>query len=84
MEVDGEVDDKEAVEVVLAGEKTVDNEDGEDEDEDEDVDMEGGDDEEDEEESKPVKPVLPAVEEGSTLFVRNVPFEVTEEELRNL
>jgi nucleolar protein 4 len=47
--------------------------------------MEGGDEEaEDEEEEKPVKPVLPAVEEGSTLFIRNVPFEVTEEELRTL
>ncbi len=37
-----------------------------------------------EEEDKPVKPVLPAPEEGSTLFIRNLPFEVTEEELRNL
>jgi nucleolar protein 4 len=81
MEVD--VDDKEAVEAVLAGEKSDDQD--EEEGEDEDVDMEGGDEEaEDEEEEKPVKPVLPAVEEGSTLFIRNVPFEVTEEELRTL
>ena len=80
MDVDG--DNKDAVEAVLAGDKSeVVNE-----DEAEDQDMEGGedDDEVEEEESKPVKPVLPAVEEGSTLFIRNVPFEVTEEELRNL
>jgi len=82
-------DDKEAVEAVLADEKK----DGSDDAEAEDEDMEDEGDAEaeaaetmevDEEESKPVKPVLPDVEEGSTLFVRNVPFEVTEEELRNL
>lgn len=39
--------------------------------------------EENEEDEAPVKPVLPAVEEGSTVFIRNLPFEVTEEELRN-
>ncbi|KAJ9091072.1 hypothetical protein QFC20_007747 [Naganishia adeliensis] len=49
-----------------------------DEDDEVDVDMEDG------EEEKPVKPTLPAVEEGSTLFIRNLPFEATEEELRDL
>lgn len=54
-------------------------------DEQEDVDMDGEDeDDEEEEEEAPVKPTLPAVEEGSTLFIRNLPFEVTEEELRDL
>ncbi|KAJ9111254.1 hypothetical protein QFC22_006554 [Naganishia vaughanmartiniae] len=56
-------------------------EDEEDEDED-DVDVVMEDVEEDE--AKPVKPTLPAVEEGSTLFIRNLPFEATEEELRDL
>lgn len=50
----------------------------EEEEEDGDEDMEAI------EETKPIKPALPAVEEGSTLFIRNLPFEVTEEELRNL
>jgi nucleolar protein 4 len=90
---DGDVDDKAAVEAVLAteGDETVKEQeegveaqaeaegDDEDEDEDEDEKMEV-----EEEEIKPVKPVLPAVEEGSTLFIRNLPFETTEEELRNL
>jgi nucleolar protein 4 len=35
-------------------------------------------------EAVPAKPALPAVEEGSTVFIRNLPFEATEEELRNL
>lgn len=58
---------------------------------DEDDDEEVGENEDDEvdvimedEEEKPVKPTLPAVEEGSTLFIRNLPFEATEEELRDL
>lgn len=32
----------------------------------------------------PVKPQLPTVDVGSTLFVRNLPFEVTEQELNSL
>lgn len=32
----------------------------------------------------PVKPQLPAPEDGTTLFVRNVPFSATEDELRTL
>lgn len=40
------------------------------------------DDEEDKEE--PVKPSLPATDVGTTLFVRNVPFTATEDELRTL
>ncbi len=38
----------------------------------------------DEKVEAPAKPILPAVEEGSTVFIRNLPFEATEEELRNL
>ncbi|KAJ6500383.1 hypothetical protein C8R45DRAFT_1210184 [Mycena sanguinolenta] len=41
--------------------------------------------EDDEDESRmPVKPQLPPPEEGTTLFVRNVPFSATEDELRTL
>lgn len=53
-----------------------DEESDEDEDEDKpDVEMQ----EKDEEE--PAKPQLPAVDVGSTLFIRNLPFETTEQEL---
>ena len=46
-------------------------------------DSEGEEQEKDEAE-KPEKPQLPAPEEGTTLFVRNIPFEATEDELRVL
>ena len=36
----------------------------------------------DEDDEKPGKPQLPAVDVGTTLFVRNVPFEATEDDLR--
>ena len=45
----------------------------EDEDEDEDEEME-----------EPVKPTLPPPETGTTLFIRNVPFQATDDELRTL
>ena len=35
-------------------------------------------------EDEPVKPQLPAVNVGSTLFIRNLPFETTEQELNTL
>ena len=35
-------------------------------------------------EEEPVKPTLPPPETGNTLFVRNVPFEATEDDLRTL
>ena len=38
----------------------------------------------DEEDVKPGKPQLPQTDTGSTLFVRNVPFEATEDELRTM
>jgi nucleolar protein 4 len=38
--------------------------------------------EEDEEES--VKPQLPLTETGTTVFIRNVPFDATEDDLRTL
>lgn len=54
----------------------------------------GGEDEDDEEDKKnvvkqeineePVTPHLPAVDVGSTLFIRNLPFEATEPELTTL
>lgn len=47
--------------------------DDDDENEDEDEDME-----------EPVKPTLPPPETGTTLFVRNAPFQATEDELRTL
>ncbi|KAF9652714.1 RNA-binding domain-containing protein [Thelephora ganbajun] len=39
---------------------------------------------EEDESGKPLKPQLPAPEAGTTLFVRNIPFEATEDELRVL
>lgn len=35
-------------------------------------------------EEEPVKPKLPTVDVGSTLFIRNLPFETTEQELGEL
>ena len=50
---------------------------------------EGSDDDEedvnrDEDVEEPVKPTLPPPETGTTLFIRNVPFDATEDELRTL
>ncbi|ORX36146.1 hypothetical protein BD324DRAFT_630367 [Kockovaella imperatae] len=51
----------------------------------EEADAEGGEDDlEDVDEEKPVKPLLPAVDVGSTLFIRNLSFEATEPELSDL
>ena len=41
-------------------------------------------DEEEEVVAEPVKPVLPPPEEGTTLFIRNLSFEATEDQLRTL
>ncbi|PIL27482.1 hypothetical protein GSI_10632 [Ganoderma sinense ZZ0214-1] len=41
-------------------------------------------DDEDDEDEKRAKPTLPAPEVGTTIFIRNVPFEATEDELRTL
>jgi nucleolar protein 4 len=49
----------------------------EDEDEEEDEEM-------DVDEEEPVRPTLPTVDVGSTLFIRNLPFEVEEHELNTL
>lgn len=46
-------------------------------------DEDGSDDEMDLDE-RPVKPQLPATDVGTTLFVRNVPFEATDDELRTV
>ena len=40
--------------------------------------------EDDDEPDEPVKPKLPAVDVGSTLFVRNLPYETEEHELNTL
>jgi len=42
------------------------------------------DDDEESREDVPVKPSLPEPAAGTTLFVRNVPFDATEEEMRTL
>ena len=47
-------------------------------------DEEDDEDEDEEEDQKPAKPALPAPEVGTTVFIRNVPFEATEDELRTL
>ena len=41
-------------------------------------------DEEDEDVEEPVKLTLPLPETGATLFIRNIPFHATEDELRTL
>ncbi|KAL1408493.1 RNA recognition motif-containing protein [Vanrija albida] len=67
-----------------SGEEGSDDED-EEEDNDEDVEMAEGDEDEDEdEEEAPIKPRLPDTDVGSTLFIRNLPFETTEQELGTL
>ena len=61
-------------------------------DEEDEEEEEGEDDNEDDAEDgeegmdvdEPVKPALPQVDVGNTLFVRNLPFEVTEQELNTL
>jgi nucleolar protein 4 len=57
-----------------------DSEDSSDEGADEDAEM----DDEEEEEEEPTKPKLPTVDVGSTLFVRNLSFDATEQELMSL
>lgn len=47
-------------------------------------DNESESDEEEEDENERVKPQLPPPETGTTIFIRNVPFEATEDELRAL
>ncbi|KAF9527257.1 hypothetical protein CPB83DRAFT_856641 [Crepidotus variabilis] len=47
-------------------------------------DFEGEDDDERDDNEVKVKPELPPPEQGTTVFVRNVPFDATEEELRTL
>lgn len=62
-------------------------EDGDSEDEDEEAPDEVEDDDNPHDEDvemaqeEPIKPQLPTVDVGSTLFIRNLPFEVTEQEL---
>ncbi|EPQ51443.1 hypothetical protein GLOTRDRAFT_81029 [Gloeophyllum trabeum ATCC 11539] len=58
-------------------------EDGSDDDESGGSD-ESGDEDMDVDEQKPAKPTLPPPETGTTLFIRNVPYEATEDELRTL
>ena len=76
--------DKEPVKDVKPDIKT---EEESDESDSDDEDDDSGDEEEDEDkpdvemEEEPAKPQLPAVDVGSTLFIRNLPFETTEQEL---
>ena len=62
------------------GELGMHNENGESDEDEDNEDEESG----DENMEEPVKPTLPPPETGTTLFVRNVPFQATEEELRSL
>ncbi|KAJ6547176.1 hypothetical protein B0H19DRAFT_1164315 [Mycena capillaripes] len=52
--------------------------------EDTDDDGSSGEEDDDEDLRTPIKPQLPPPEDGTTLFVRNVPFTATEDELRTL
>lgn len=49
-----------------------------------DAAMHSVDEDEDENEDPPIKPELPAPEAGTTLFIRNVPWEATEDDMRQL
>jgi nucleolar protein 4 len=49
-----------------------------------DSDSQPGTDDDDSDGEERVKPQLPPPEKGTTLFIRNIPFEATEEELRTL
>ncbi|TFK50522.1 hypothetical protein OE88DRAFT_1750830 [Heliocybe sulcata] len=51
---------------------------------DSDEDSSDGDSDMDVDDQKPAKPTLPPPETGTTLFIRNVPYEATEDELRTL
>jgi len=53
--------------------------DNEDEDEEDDISVER-----DEDDIRPTKPQLPQTDTGTTLFIRNIPFVATEDELRTL
>ena len=46
--------------------------------------IQDGEEVESEDEEKPAKPALPPVDVGSTLFIRNLPFEATEPELTEM
>jgi nucleolar protein 4 len=48
------------------------------------MNSEDDDDEEDEDRGDPTKPELPPPEAGTTLFIRNVPWEATEDDMRQL
>ncbi|KXH62192.1 RNA recognition domain-containing protein [Colletotrichum salicis] len=54
----------------------------EDEDKDEDEELSDGEDSEDEEEKKPVKKAPTSTDNTSTLFIRNLPFTVTDDQLK--
>ncbi|KAL2879629.1 RNA recognition motif-containing protein [Colletotrichum sp. CLE4] len=54
----------------------------EDEDEDKDEELSDGEDSEDEEEKKPVKKAPTSTDNTSTLFIRNLPFTVTDDQLK--
>lgn len=97
-EEDGGDDDEDASndeddDGVIGGENGNDDYDsGENEDEDDDTDEDDGSGDVDEDgmsvdrsdDEKPVKPTLPQTDVGTTLFIRNIPYEATEDELRTL
>ena len=88
MEIDGEDGESGSEEDGSGSEEGDGDTDGDEDDshvglnEDSDVDMSDEDGRSDDEER--AKPSLPAPEAGTTLFVRNIPFEATEDELRTL
>ncbi|KAF9235493.1 hypothetical protein BU15DRAFT_89579 [Melanogaster broomeanus] len=59
-------------------------EDGDLDDADDDDDAEGATNDHDSEDESPKKPLLPHTDTGTTIFVRNIPFTATEDELRAL
>jgi nucleolar protein 4 len=78
-EADEEEDSEEG-----SDEESAEEESGDEDDEEEQTEEDEEDDADPVEGQEPVKPTLPTVDVGSTLFVRNLPFEVTEQELNSL
>jgi nucleolar protein 4 len=80
---DGEKDVKPDIKAE-GGDESSESDSDSDSDEEEDDEEEDDEDKPDVEMEEPVKPQLPTVDVGSTLFIRNLPFETTEQELGEL
>ncbi|BEI86295.1 hypothetical protein CcaverHIS002_0605820 [Cutaneotrichosporon cavernicola] len=84
---DSESDDEEEVDAQVDADIDMEDASGDsssDDSDDSDDSDEGSDEEDEDEDEGPVKPKLPDTDVGSTLFLRNVPYEATEQEVGSL